>query len=191
MTVQNTKSELVMPDKSYDLANPKDLVNFAETLKTVIVQQKLFTNVKGKNFVHVEGWQFAGFSLGIVPIVTSLERIEAEGEMKYRAEVELRRVSDDQKVGYGVAICSNKEKGRNDQDEFAIASMAQTRAVGKAFRTVLSWLMKMAGYEATPAEEMYYVSGDDVIGEVDEAKVKNNIKKQRAQQPKTKAKAVK
>ena len=32
--------------------------------------------------------------------------------------------------------------------------MAQTRAVGKAFRNQLAWLMKAAGFEATPAEEM-------------------------------------
>ena len=33
-------------------------------------------------------------------------------------------------------------------------SMAQTRALGKAYRMALGWIMKMAGYEATPAEEM-------------------------------------
>ena len=32
--------------------------------------------------------------------------------------------------------------------------MAQTRAVGKAYRNILSWIVKMAGYEATPAEEI-------------------------------------
>jgi hypothetical protein len=35
--------------------------------------------------------------------------------------------------------------------------MAQTRAVGKAFRNQLAWLMKAAGFEATPAEEMDFV----------------------------------
>ena len=38
--------------------------------------------------------------------------------------------------------------------EFQIASMAQTRAVSKAFRLALSWVMTLAGYEPTPAEEM-------------------------------------
>ncbi len=42
-------------------------------------------------------------------------------------------------------------------DEYAILSMAQTRAVGKAFRNQLAWLMKAAGFEATPAEEMDFV----------------------------------
>ncbi len=42
--------------------------------------------------------------------------------------------------------------------------MAQTRAVGKAYRNILAWLMKAAGFEATPAEEMDFIKdevGDD------------------------------
>ena len=35
--------------------------------------------------------------------------------------------------------------------------MAQTRAIGKAYRNLLAWLMKAAGFEATPAEEMDFV----------------------------------
>lgn len=38
--------------------------------------------------------------------------------------------------------------------EFSIRSMAQTRATGKVYRLALSWIMKMAGFEPTPAEEM-------------------------------------
>jgi hypothetical protein len=32
--------------------------------------------------------------------------------------------------------------------------MAQTRATGKACRLAFSWIMSLAGYEVTPAEEM-------------------------------------
>jgi hypothetical protein len=60
-------------------------------------------------------------------------------------------------VSVGIAICSNKEGSKKFFDEYAILSMAQTRAVGKAFRNQLAWLMKAAGFEATPAEEMDFV----------------------------------
>ena len=33
-------------------------------------------------------------------------------------------------------------------------SMAQTRATGKACRLAFSWIMALAGYEPTPAEEL-------------------------------------
>jgi hypothetical protein len=36
----------------------------------------------------------------------------------------------------------------------SLASMAQTRANAKALRNVLSWVAVLAGYQATPAEEM-------------------------------------
>ena len=75
------------------------------------------------------------------------------GEYKYRAEVSLRD-KEGKMVGYGVAICSNREAGKKNFDEYAVASMAQTRAVGKAYRMKIGWLLKVAGYETTPAEEM-------------------------------------
>jgi hypothetical protein len=37
---------------------------------------------------------------------------------------------------------------------YARRSMAVTRATGKAFRLGFSWIMTLAGYEVTPAEEM-------------------------------------
>jgi hypothetical protein len=48
--------------------------------------------------------------------------------------------------------------------------MAMTRSVGKAFRINHSWMMKIAGFEPTPAEEMPevplfdYLSLDDQKG---------------------------
>ena len=38
--------------------------------------------------------------------------------------------------------------------------MAQTRAIGKAYRNLLAWLMKAAGFEATPAEEMDFTPAE-------------------------------
>jgi len=43
---------------------------------------------------------------------------------------------------------------RGKPEEFAIKSMAQTRALGKALRLPLGWIVSLAGYKATPAEEM-------------------------------------
>ena len=36
--------------------------------------------------------------------------------------------------------------------------MAQTRAIGKAYRNILAWIIRAAGYEPTPAEEMDYMT---------------------------------
>lgn len=148
--------QISLTNTSVDLASPKGLVEFATTLKKFIVEQGLYTKIQNKNYVNVEGWQFAAAATGVMPIVKAVERIETDNpsEIKYRAEVSLKRLLDGSTIGFGVAICSNKESKRTSADEYVIASMAQTRAVGKALRNNFAWLMKMAGYEATPAEEM-------------------------------------
>ena len=148
-----SQTEIVKRTENVSLANPQDVISFAGELKKLIIENRLFTNIKGKNYVNVEGWQIAGAFTGLYPVVESVENISEPPMVKYRAEVSLRD-KEGNKVGYGVAICSNREAGKTGFDEYAVASMAQTRAVGKAFRLKIGWLLKVAGYETTPAEEM-------------------------------------
>jgi hypothetical protein len=148
-------NEIATRTEQVELTSPNQILEFATSLKDMIVNNKLFTVIKGKNYVNVEGWQIAGAFTGTFPVVEKVEALPSNrpGEYKYRAEVSLRN-SEGNMVGYGVAICSNKEAGKSAFDEYAVASMAQTRAVGKAFRMKIGWLLKVAGYETTPAEEM-------------------------------------
>lgn len=134
------------------LSTLKDIQVFSAEVKKFIHENKLWTNVQGRPYVNVEGWQFMGGMLGITANVKELENLSSDKELKYRAVVELYR--GDQLVSSGVAICSNKESGKSSFAEYAIASMCQTRAIGKAYRIYLGWVMKMAGFESTPLEEM-------------------------------------
>lgn len=134
------------------LSKPETLKQFAKELKTFIVTQNLYTNIVGKNYVNVEGWQFAGLSMGLIANVVSCKRLDRDGEVAYEATVEV--YSGDRVVSRAFTLCSNKEDKKKRFDEYAIASMAQTRGIGKAYRMLLGPLMKMAGYEGTPAEEM-------------------------------------
>ena len=161
------KSAIAKRTEQVALTNPNDIMDFATELKKMIVDKGLYSNIKGKNYVNVEGWQIAGAFTGTFPIVEKVEDLSDELVCKYRAEVSLVD-KDGQKVGYGVAICSNKEPGKKGFDEYAIASMAQTRAVGKAYRMKIGWLLKVAGYETTPAEEMDAVEAKVVDQEADE-----------------------
>lgn len=81
-----------------------------------------------------------------------LQEIEFD-EIAYKAVVRLKTAKGEQ-ISQAEAFCSNLEESKMKNDEYAINSMAQTRATGKAFRIAFSWIMAMAGYEATPAEEM-------------------------------------
>lgn len=148
--------------ESYDIANSNETMHLAQDLAKFIKENRLFHNIQGKAYVNVEGWQYAGARLGILPIVEELKRIEeVDGEIKYQAEVKLMNLRSQQMIGSGFAICSNKEFGKKSYQEFAIASMAQTRAIGKAYRNILAWIIRAAGYEPTPAEEMDYMSKEE------------------------------
>lgn len=163
-------NEIATKTEQVELSSPSDIMAFATNLKDLIIQNKLFTNIKGKNYVNVEGWQIAGAFTGTFPIVEKVEDLSDGVKIKYRAEVSLVD-KDGNKVGYGVAICSNKEAGKERFDEYAVASMAQTRAVGKAYRMKIGWLLKVAGYETTPAEEMDTVEAQVVDEERSEIAV--------------------
>jgi hypothetical protein len=145
--------------QSYELSTAGHTKALATELATFIRENGLSMQLQGradKNYVNVEGWQYAGSLLSIVPIVEHLSNYSNEAETKYEAKVTLLDLKTGQTVGAGFAICSNKESGKKFYQEFAIASMAQTRAIGKAYRNVLAWIIRAAGYEATPAEEMDY-----------------------------------
>ena len=166
-------NEIAVKTEQIELSSPSSILDFATNLKDLIVQNKLFTSIKGKNYVNVEGWQIAGAFTGIYPIVESVENLSDKFMYKYRAEVSLRD-KDGNKVGSGIAICTNKEAGKGNFDEYAVASMAQTRAVGKAFRMRIGWLLKVAGYETTPAEEMDAVEASVVKQTPKEEPAKSN-----------------
>ena len=155
MTNKSEITEVVWRDETIELDKPSAAYELSKCLKKVIVENNLFTNIKGKNYVNVEGWQLAGAFTGIYPRIKSVEQVMTDtDEIKYRAEVSLFNIKDGKTIGYGVAFCSNSEYSKRSFDEYAVASMAQTRAVSKAYRLTLGWLMKLAGYEATPADEM-------------------------------------
>ena len=139
---------------AYDLGKPQQTLQLASELQRFVKDQRLTVNIKGKEYPLVESWQWAGSQLGLYPYLLSVTNVSTESEVKYLAEVEVRRIGTNEPVSKGIAICSNKEANKKYWDEYAILSMAQTRATGKAFRNLLSWLMKAAGFEATPAEEM-------------------------------------
>ena len=137
-----------------DLVKIEEVQHVANELKKFVVKNELYTSIQGKNFVHVEGWQFAGASMGMRAVVEQVDNLNPMGdgdEVKYSCTVKLYR--GDEIAGSGVGFCSNKEKSKKYFDEYAIIAMAQTRAISRAYRNSIGWIMKLAGYETTPYEQ--------------------------------------
>ena len=140
--------------------------NVANTLAPLVREQGL--TVKGLNkgnkeaeYVTVEGWEVLGTFLGIVPVTTIIEELKNDKDrvVGYKARATLYQnpiIENDEIVGGTVIARAEATADRSgfQKDLFAIASMAQTRALGKAYRMGLSWIMKMAGFEGTFAEDM-------------------------------------
>lgn len=148
--------------ENYSIDKIKDMSAMANVLKAYVVKEKLYTNIKGKNYAHVEGWQFAGGLMGLFPRVVAVHNLSNDKEMKWKADVEIVDRDGNVKAN-GFALCSSKEATKKYFDEYAILSMAQTRAIGKSYRNLVGWVMKLAGYEGTSSEEMRKV--DEVVKE--------------------------
>ena len=143
-----------------DILNPQISIEDRLTLaadvagkfKHAIQNLGLISKIKGNEYVTVSGWSTLGTLIGI-----HVENIKVEPfpthdprHFAYKAKVDLVD-KNGVKIGEGEGICSNSGFQKEDH---AVYSMAITRATGKAYRLSLAWLVEMAGYNATPYEEM-------------------------------------
>lgn len=143
---------------SFDLARTDGVaaLKHAEAMIQYLAQKckgpQFISMIQGRKYPRVEWWTTVGAGLGLFPQEESCVKLDREGEITYEAMVGVYR--GEQRVSRGSALCSNKEKTWKSRDEYAVRSMALTRATGKAYRMAFSFLAVMAGLEPTPAEEM-------------------------------------
>jgi hypothetical protein len=64
-------------------------------------------------------------------------------------------------VGRAEAMVSRAEEKWSRRDDYALRSMAETRAESRAWRKAIGWIVHLAGYNPTPAEEMGHSPGDE------------------------------
>ncbi len=126
----------------------------AVVLEDIIDDRQLFTMIRRKKHVSVEGWTLLGAMLGVFPVVEwTHELFDSEGGNDgWEARVEARNLQG-QLVGAAESECRRTEGTWKTRDSYALRSMAQTRATSKALRMPLGFVMTLAGYEGTPSEE--------------------------------------
>lgn len=103
--------------------------------------------------IMIEAWQFAGFLCQVRGGNSDFELVEGAPIETYKGYAEIVN-ADGEIVASATALCDRGESNWKTRNSYAIASMAATRAQGKAWRMVLGFLVLMAGYSATPWEEM-------------------------------------
>jgi len=124
----------------------------ARQLRDYLRQARMTVRIQGRDYVRIEGWQVLCHLCQLpLPSIVDLRREDREGGYVYVAEALLAYGGREYRA-YG--ICASDEPNWRGRPEFQLASMAQTRAAGKVLRLLLGWVMTLAGYEPTPAEEM-------------------------------------
>ncbi len=150
----------------FGTANPAEVVEraavVAAQLADLVRRQRLTVTIGRSEHVRVEGWTLLGSMLGVFPVVTWTRPVlDAAGvQVGWEARVEARTRSG-QVVGAAESECLRSEKPWSytpakgaPRDDYALRSMAQTRAVSKALRLPLGFVMQLAGFDPTPADEM-------------------------------------
>tara|TARA_R100001530_G_scaffold133737_1_gene107580 strand:+ start:736 stop:1503 length:768 start_codon:yes stop_codon:yes gene_type:complete len=158
-------NELAVVESQGDVAivelTPREQVEkaseMAVVLQDVVKQGGLSTSFGGKKeHIFYEGWQTLGEFFNCSAVVEWTKSMWHNDKIiGWEARANIVN-SQGQIVSSCEAMCAKDEKNWKDRDSYALRSMAQTRACSKAFRQKFSWVAVLAGYSATPAEEMSF-----------------------------------
>ena len=158
----------------YEILNPEipmvqkiePAVKVADVLKRVVEAQGLvITGLNKKKpdekYVLKGGWEMLNTFMGITPVTRVIDEIRNDKQriVGYKASCTLLKdpiyengeIKGGKVMGYAEASATREGF---QKDISSMMSMAQTRAYNKATRNCMGWIMQMAGFEGTPAEEM-------------------------------------
>ena len=124
----------------------------AKVAAEVITEMKLFKKIGNKKFVFVDGWTTLA-ALYRMSVTIAWTKVDDDGVAYARAEL-VNTVTGEILVGAESECGGKGDDTWINRTAMAKRSMAQTRATSKVCRQALSWVMVLAGFQGTPAEEM-------------------------------------
>jgi hypothetical protein len=172
----------------------------AKALSEVIASKPKKVMFNGEQYLEFEDWQTVARFYGLTVKVRESRYVEFGDVRGFEAVADVLNIATEQVISAAESMCLDDEErwrsrpkyegyGRNRRivghepvPLFQVRSMAQTRACAKALRNVLSWVVVLAGYRATPAEEMDGVPGfglepsDDTRQALDHAGIPMNTR---------------
>ncbi len=141
----------------------------AKPLAQAVREQGLVVQIRKGEHVRVEGWTMLGSMLGVFAVADGdPEPVEIDGAFGFKASMKAVTRSGDV-VGGGTSYCMRSESDWRNADVYALAGMAQTRATSRALRQPLGFVMKLAGFSPTPAEEMPSQPNSSAVAKKDKA----------------------
>ena len=129
----------------------------ARALTKVVEDRNLSVPIKDRRYLKVEAWQTLALLMGCTVREVGVKPIEGG----YEAEAEVVRIDSGDVVGRGSSVCMRAEPRWRDQPDYAVRSMAATRAISKAARNTFAGIVALGSrFETTPFEEMDSVAND-------------------------------
>lgn len=125
----------------------------AKELTKIVSSREKKLMLGGKQYLFFEDWQTIGKFYGVTAKVIQTEEIRT-GDKLGGFLASAVAITRDGEVSGADAECTYDEQNWQGKPRYQLRSMAQTRACAKALRNCLGWVAVLAGYEATPAEEM-------------------------------------
>jgi hypothetical protein len=126
----------------------------ADKLIDIVKQNKWAVKLGSGEHLMYEAWQTVGKYFNVTVATKEAEPVEIGGVIGFKA---MGYVIDNKtgiEVGHAEAYCMRDEPNWVKKPTFQLASMAQTRAGSKALRQMFGFVVALAGYNPTPAEEM-------------------------------------
>ena len=148
--------ELVMtPERYNQLTDPTALhrrsIEIANAVREGVLGQTI--EIQGKKYIQSPGWAMMANAFGFV---VSGGEVKKEGE-GFVAKAYLKRVDNGIVVAEAEGFCDRTESRWKTAPEYALRSMAQTRAASKVCKMALASCVPLMGVKnlsVTPAEEV-------------------------------------
>ena len=143
----------------------------AKALQEVIESKPKKVTFNGRTYLVYEDWQTIARFYGVSAKVTASDFVEYGDVKGFSARAVVVMVANGIEVSAAEAMCLNDEQNWKSKPLFQLKSMAQTRACAKALRNILGFVPVLAGYEATPSEEMIQTGSQEAADAVAERKL--------------------
>ncbi len=140
--------EAIEPSKVLEFAHKA-----AKALKDVIDSSSKKVMINGEQFLTFENWQTIARFYNITVGTESTKPITKDNKI-FGYESKAVAYRDGIIISSAEASTFRDEASWRDKPSFQLKSMAQTRAAAKCLRNILAWVVVLAGYKPTPAEEM-------------------------------------
>lgn len=167
----------------------------ARALKDIISKKTKPVIMNGEQYLEFEDWQTVGAFYRVTTKVVSTEPVEISGALGFIAKAVAVSMDTGQEISGAEAMCLNDEDnwsvrakyawegegnnrkrvkiGEEKVPLFQLRSMAQTRACAKSLRNIFGWVVVLAGYKPTVAEELTETQVEGSRGKIEPSKSKS------------------